>query len=229
MGSVVSTLQGHLFAISAAIKTLSSLSAQFSSLLDRISLPPGYPVDNPTSSYWLDDPPFPSLCDVQGVMPAETDVLIIGSGITGASVAKTLLELSGASLLQPLNVTVLEARQLCSGATGRNGGHIKATPYEMFCFYRERLGAERAKDYIRFQMRHLPVLLELGREFPAGEAREVQTVDLFLEEEDFEKAKGQVEVAREWLPEIEHGVWGAEEAGGEVSEVLWCGLHGSAV
>jgi hypothetical protein len=215
MGSIVSTLQGTLFTLSAAIKALSSLNTQFSSLLKRIVLPPGYPVDNPTSSYWLDNPPFPHLCDVQGTLEAETDVVIIGSGITSASIAKSLLELSEKDDT-PLRVTVLEARQLSSGATGRNGGHIKSTPYEMFCFYKKRVGPERARDFIRFQMRHLPTLIEVGEKFPLGEAREVQTVDLFLEEEDFEKAKMQADEAKQWLPEIEHTVWGADEARKEV-------------
>lgn len=46
-----------------------------------------------------------------------TGMLIVGSGITGTSVAKHLLE------GQPdARVTIVEARTLCSGATGRNGG-----------------------------------------------------------------------------------------------------------
>ncbi|KAH6896581.1 FAD dependent oxidoreductase-domain-containing protein [Thelonectria olida] len=211
MGSIVSTLQGTLFTVSAAIKALSTLNTQFSELLKRVALPPGYPVDEPTSSYWLDNPPFPDLCDIRGTLEAETDVVIIGSGITSASIAKSLLELSEKDDA-PLRVTVFEARELSSGATGRNGGHIKSTPYEMFCFYKKRVGPERARDFIRFQMRHLPMLIEVGEKFPVGEAREVQTVDLFLEEEDFINAKTQVDEAKQWLPEIEHTIWEAERA-----------------
>ncbi|KAI5456541.1 FAD dependent oxidoreductase-domain-containing protein [Mariannaea sp. PMI_226] len=212
MGFIISTLQGILFTVSSAIKLLASLNSQFSSLLKRVALPPRFPVETPTSSYWLDDPPFPELCDIQGVLPDESDVVIIGSGITSVSIAKTLLELSEQDGGAPLKVTVLEARQLCSGATGRNGGHIKSTPYEMFSFYRKKIGPERARDFIRFQMLHLPTLLEIGEQFPLGEAREVQTVDLFLEKDDLEKAKKQVEEAREWLPEIVHHVWDANQA-----------------
>ncbi|WZH39262.1 FAD dependent oxidoreductase-domain-containing protein [Fusarium acuminatum] len=127
MGAVISTVQSVTSTISAGLKTLASLHSEFSSLLTRAASAPGFPVPEPTQSYWLDDPPFPALCDIQDDdLPQEADVVIIGSGIAGASVAKSLLELSESKL----RVVVCEARQLCSGATGRNGGHIKSAPYE---------------------------------------------------------------------------------------------------
>jgi glycine/D-amino acid oxidase-like deaminating enzyme len=48
-------------------------------------------------------------------LPRHVDVLIIGSGITGVSCARTLLRKGPPSL----RVLVLEARDVCSGATGR--------------------------------------------------------------------------------------------------------------
>ena len=45
----------------------------------------------------------------------EADVVIIGSGITGTSVAYNALSRESA-----LNVVMLEAREVCSGATGRS-------------------------------------------------------------------------------------------------------------
>ncbi|KAK7421555.1 hypothetical protein QQZ08_009900 [Neonectria magnoliae] len=211
MGSVISTIRGTLFTVSSIIRTLSSLNTQFSSLLSRATAPPGLPVPNPTSSYWLDDPSFPTLCDVQGELPLEADVVIIGSGIAGASVAKALLELSGEDKSE-LKVVVCEARQLCGGATGRNGGHIKCTPYEAFSISKAKLGPQRARDLVRFQMKHLPVLLEVGATVPVGEVREVQTVDLFIEQKDIEIARAQVEQLKDWLPEVDCRVLEAEEA-----------------
>lgn len=52
-------------------------------------------------------------------VPTESDVVIIGAGISGASVAYHLLQ-QNKGLNRP-RVTILEARQACSGATGRNG------------------------------------------------------------------------------------------------------------
>lgn len=47
-------------------------------------------------------------------LPQAADVLIIGSGITGALAAHFVKEKAS-----HLNVTILEAREACWGATGR--------------------------------------------------------------------------------------------------------------
>ncbi|KAH6950722.1 FAD dependent oxidoreductase-domain-containing protein [Fusarium avenaceum] len=209
MGAIISTVQSVTSTISAGLKTLASLHSEFSSLLTRAASAPGFPVPEPTQSYWLDDPPFPALCDIQdGDLPQEADVVIIGSGIAGASVAKSLLELSESKL----RVVVCEARQLCSGATGRNGGHIKSAPYEEFAIFRPKLGAEETRKVIRFKRKHLEMMKQLGESIPQAEVREVETVDVYLEKEDFEKAKKQVEEVKDWMPEEAHKIWEGEEA-----------------
>lgn len=214
MGIVISLVRDAYRTANTVVKVLSTLNAQYKALIQRASSSPGVPVANPTSSYWLDDAPFPELVDIQHKLPEGADVVIIGSGITGAAAAKSLLELGGSGL----SVVVLEARQLCSGATGRNGGHIKVVPYEVFSTLRERgLSAERAREMVRFQMRHLDVLMEVGGTIPAAEVREVETVDLFLEEKDFEKAKRQVRELEEWMPEVKCSVWEEDEARAKVS------------
>ncbi|KAF4456424.1 hypothetical protein F53441_1428 [Fusarium austroafricanum] len=208
MGSIISTIS----AISSGLKTILKLHRQFSALLDRASSEPGFPVPKPTSSYWLDNPPFPALCDIQDdELPPEADIVIIGSGITGAAVAKSLLELSGSKL----RVVVCEARQICSGATGRNGGHVKSAPYDEFAMFRNKLGAEDARRIVRFKRSHLKMIQQLGEGFEKAEVREVETVDVFVEKKDFEKAKKQVDEVRKWMPEEECKVWEAEEARNE--------------
>ncbi|KAJ4261686.1 hypothetical protein NW762_007124 [Fusarium torreyae] len=209
MGSVISTIRSNVWAVSSAIKTILSLQKHLNALLERAASAPGLPIPNSTDSYWLDDPPFPALCEIQDdELPEEADVVIIGSGITGASVAKTLLELSKLKL----RVVVCEARQLCSGATGRNGGHIKSAPYDEFSAHRSKHGPENARRLVRFKRKHLEILKQVGESIGHGEVREVETVDLFLEKEDFEKAKKQVEDLKEWMPEEETHVWDAEGA-----------------
>ncbi|POR34317.1 Uncharacterized protein TPAR_05465 [Tolypocladium paradoxum] len=212
MGAVISQLRDGVSDVADAIKTLLSLISKYQQLLARASGPPGLPVPNPTSPYWLDDPPFPHLVDVQDGLLDAADVVIIGSGITGAAAAKAILELAEADGQQPLRVVVLEARGLCSGATGRNGGHIKCAPYEEFARLKKKLGPERARRIVRFQLRHLPALLEVGREIPQGEAREVETVDVFLEDNVFEAARQSVEELKAWMPEVEVTVLNGEEA-----------------
>ncbi|RGP69031.1 FAD dependent oxidoreductase [Fusarium sporotrichioides] len=209
MGAVISSIRSTTSAISQGVKTILNLQRQFSSALTRASSEPGLPVPNPTSSYWLDDPPFPALCDIQDdQLPQEADVVIIGSGITGAAVAKSLLELSNSKL----RVIVCEARQICSGATGRNGGHVKSSPYNEFAIFRKKLGPEVASRVVRFTRSHLGMMKQVGEQIGHGDVREVETLDLFLGEEEFERAKKQVAEVKKWLPEEELTIWEAEEA-----------------
>lgn len=75
----------------------------------------GLPVDNPTNSYWHKEPSKTLLGHrTTTELPRSADVVIVGSGITGAFAAHFLKE------KQPdLNVVMLEAREACWGATGR--------------------------------------------------------------------------------------------------------------
>ncbi|RGP78444.1 FAD dependent oxidoreductase [Fusarium longipes] len=209
MGAVISTIRSTTSSISYGVKAILELNRRFSSALARASSEPGLPVPNPTQSYWLDNPPFPALCDIQDdQLPQEADVVIIGSGIAGAAVAKSLLELSNSKL----RVVVCEARQICSGATGRNGGHIKSTPWSEFTMYRNRLGPEVARKVVRFKRSHLDIIKQVGDQIGQGDVREVETVDLFLTEEEFESAKKQVDEVKEWMPEEVHKIWEGDEA-----------------
>ncbi|THU83290.1 hypothetical protein K435DRAFT_570043, partial [Dendrothele bispora CBS 962.96] len=51
----------------------------------------------------------------------QADAVIIGSGISGALTAYSLLTSSKV----PKSVVMLEAREACSGASGRNAGHCR--------------------------------------------------------------------------------------------------------
>jgi hypothetical protein len=85
---------------------------------EQAKVPVSLPVARPTKSYWQDPPD--SIANLRSSeLPATADVVIIGSGITGAAIAWGLLgsENNG----QNDNIVMLEARQACSGATGRNG------------------------------------------------------------------------------------------------------------
>ncbi|KAL7810753.1 FAD dependent oxidoreductase domain-containing protein [Trichoderma aethiopicum] len=210
MGAVTSHLRGIYNTTTALIRTLSLLNARYGALLERIRAGPFLPVEEPTEPFWMRDPPFPEIGDVDRDVGEdeeeveEVDVVVVGSGITGVSAVKTILELScsGASSPEGINddgkrakatapkIMVLEARQLCSGATARNGGHIKCAPHEEFARLRKTLGEEAARKVVRLQMRHLSALREVGARMPLGEVREVETVDLYLEGDGFERARG---------------------------------------
>lgn len=203
---------------------LRTLYQDYSALLARSRAPPGLPVPDPTSAFWQDHPPYPDLVNIQspGGPPRTADIVIIGSGITGLAIARTVLhELhrKGELLLVPqaaqgrqqhhqapdgsgprrewVRVLVLEARQLCSGATGRNGGHIKASPHELFHQLTtiKKMDPARAAALCAFQISHVQMLKEVvqaeGIE-DVSEFREVQTVDFAVEEDTSSRMKAQM-------------------------------------
>lgn len=76
-----------------------------------------FPVPNSTLSFWRTQPHDLDSHRSTEELPAECDIVIIGAGYAGASVAYYLLEDNPS----PPSIVILEARQACSGATGRNG------------------------------------------------------------------------------------------------------------
>ena len=86
------------------------------------SRPASLPVQNPTKSFWIDSPDANPLAKEgsTGALTEDSDVCIIGSGITGVSaayhIARLLAERGSSS--HPLNVTILEARDFCEYMAG---------------------------------------------------------------------------------------------------------------
>jgi len=85
--------------------------------------PSGLPCPNSSASFWHSQPNKLLLghCTTS-TLPSTADIVIIGSGITGASIARYLAEDARSSAL---SIVMLEARECCWGATGRNGGHLQ--------------------------------------------------------------------------------------------------------
>ena len=82
----------------------------------RATVVPGLPCANPTVPCWQ-DPPLP-IAELRSTatLPKDVDFVIVGSGISGACIALNVVE------AQPdARILMLEARQACSGARGRNG------------------------------------------------------------------------------------------------------------
>ncbi|KAH7116559.1 FAD dependent oxidoreductase-domain-containing protein [Dactylonectria estremocensis] len=157
---------------------------------DRMSLAAGLPSENPTSPTWQ-QPPAPIASVQSPTLPAVTDIAIIGSGITGTSVAHTLLKHSKAS---ELKVTILEARGACSGATGRNGGHLVSDTCGSFLRLVEQLGTEEAVKVFRFSEANITglkaVVSQLSdAERDAVELREVIATCVLTDTETLEHSK----------------------------------------
>lgn len=94
------------------LQALSELSKTYDVLNERLQTSPGLPISDPTLPLWT-VPPKPVPVEPAN-LPAYADIVIIGSGITGASVAYNVLAREAR-----LKIVMLEARDVCSGATGR--------------------------------------------------------------------------------------------------------------
>ena len=78
------------------------------------------PTPKSTDSFWHTEP-SPLLLGHRSTrkLPSYADVVVIGSGITGTSVAHHLLQDRGKRDGKAPSVLMLEAREACWGATGR--------------------------------------------------------------------------------------------------------------
>jgi hypothetical protein len=91
-----------------------SASLPFPSTMSPATDLPTLPVPNPTRSFWHTTHPNPLVHHRTTTdLPTRASVIIIGSGITSVFAARELIA-SGVT-----EVVVLEARDICSGATGR--------------------------------------------------------------------------------------------------------------
>ncbi|KAI0014766.1 FAD dependent oxidoreductase [Xylariomycetidae sp. FL0641] len=117
---------------------------------ERVALPVTLPRPNPTQSYWQRTPSPLAHARTTATLPASAATVIVGSGITGAAVAFNLLRDAGVA-----DVVMLEAREACSGATGRNGGHTKAASYRTFPAHRAAHGAAAAAQIAALELANL--------------------------------------------------------------------------
>lgn len=125
--------------------------------ITRAVADPGIPIPfrDATKSFWLKHP-HPILAKAQSsTLPAEADIVIIGSGISGTSIARTILEgYNEKGNISKPKVVILEARDACSGATGRNGGHVLETADEYGDFV-DHYGLDAGRKIMAFRLRHL--------------------------------------------------------------------------
>lgn len=92
---------------------------------------PTFPVACPTVSFWLGQARGSSLLSYRSTaeLPTCADIVVVGAGYTGAVVVNTLLE---EKLHSAEGIMLLEARDVSSGATGRNGGHTRYVGFYVY-------------------------------------------------------------------------------------------------
>jgi glycine/D-amino acid oxidase-like deaminating enzyme len=182
--------------------------------MTRTKIPVGLPRRNPTKAYWQ-TPPLPiSDHRTTPTLPRYTKYVIVGSGITGASIAYKLLQEEPDAC-----IVILEARQASSGATGRNGGHCRAGRYLDFKNYLEAFGKEDALKLERLEEENVQNLGKLVRELDIDcDLRDVETLDVFTDPVKWEAALEALAARKEVLEgnvqtEVltKHRVWTAKE------------------
>lgn len=105
MGNLISRAKLIIGAVVLINKTLDTLDR-------RLKKSPGLPIPNPTLPFWT--APKSSISSIKQPLPDHADIVVIGSGITAASFVYKALEANSS-----IRVVVLEAREVCSGATAR--------------------------------------------------------------------------------------------------------------
>ncbi|CAO2655003.1 Nn.00g117360.m01.CDS01 [Neocucurbitaria sp. VM-36] len=161
---------------------------------ERARIPVGPPVANPLPSYWH-DPKSP----LANVIEPETDkptkpyeFAIIGSGISGAMIAHFLLKSR-----PDARIVMLEAREICSGATGRNGGHTKAASYRSYMQHVQELGKEEALKIARLEYSNIIETHHLAEELEIDcESMICDTVDVIYDQATFDLGKVAIQALR---------------------------------
>ncbi|RAK84391.1 FAD dependent oxidoreductase [Aspergillus costaricaensis CBS 115574] len=189
----------------------------------RAPNPAEYPeIPSISKSYWIREHQieFEDQC-ARVPLPAEVDVVIIGSGITGATVAYQIAR------SQPhLRVELVEARGLCTGATGRNGGHIGRPEVFHIRELAEEFGAEEAIKLRRFGLRNRNMMVDAITELGAVEETDLQLNGTIVVFETAEEKAGFV-ADLEWAREHGHEPEGyvIDDQEGVLSKITLAGSH----
>lgn len=92
-----------------------------------------FPVKNATAPYWRTQLHHLDSHRSTPELPEKQDIVIIGAGFAGAALAHYLLKDSPENEPKP-SITILEAREACSGATARNGESCHTIPIDSYHF-----------------------------------------------------------------------------------------------
>ncbi|KAL1955551.1 hypothetical protein VTO42DRAFT_8430 [Malbranchea cinnamomea] len=177
----------------------------------RVSIPVSLPRDSPTISYWQDPPNEIADLRSTALLPDTADVVVIGSGISGASIAYNILHRAPRT-----RVVMLEARQACSGATGRNGGHTKGASYVYFAHNAETLGVEEAVKIAKLEYNNIKQTHAFAREHNIPcDSNPCDTVDIIYDQQSWDDGIKAIEMMKKAMPgdpASHYKLWSSKEA-----------------
>ncbi|OTB06112.1 hypothetical protein M426DRAFT_259528 [Hypoxylon sp. CI-4A] len=137
-----------------------------------------YPVPNATIPYWRTELHRLDSHRSTPEIPEKQDIIIIGAGFAGASLAYYLLKDNP----EKPSITILEAREACSGATGRNGGHVRPDLFVGVASRMQSHGLETANQVAQFEIANGEAVARLvAEEDIACDFQRVTTGDTFVD------------------------------------------------
>lgn len=140
-------------------------------------IPKGFPVPEPTTSYWQLPPHHLANHRTSSDLPTEAvwDYVIIGSGISGAATAYKLRSRNAY-----FKILMLEARTAASGASGRNGGHCRPGWWLNFKEYVKAFGEEEAIKFETLEEQNVRDIADFVHEHGVDcDFKDVETADAF--------------------------------------------------
>ncbi|KAJ3517283.1 hypothetical protein NLJ89_g596 [Agrocybe chaxingu] len=149
-----------LVQVTAALFSFVALSEAFSKLSHL-------PHPDPTKSFWLHPPSANPLRESgsTGELTSGADVCIIGSGLTGVGTAWHLVNQLGSEEAETKKkIVVLDAREFCSGATGRNGGHLTPAVFSGFREQERAHGTDEARRSYHIERHTANTLLKFVKD-----------------------------------------------------------------
>ncbi|KAJ2960654.1 hypothetical protein NQZ79_g4074 [Umbelopsis isabellina] len=152
-----------------------------------------FPKQNPTRSFWLNENPLAKYRTTPE-LPDNANIVIIGLGLTGTGALFTL------SQKHPdLCITVLEARDPASGATGRNGGHLTPSAFRNFRSQSKIFGAKAAYLKCLLERHNADQLVKLihDRSISCDLQEGTGNLECFFDAKEFAEAKLDLEAYRE--------------------------------
>lgn len=170
------------------------------------------PVPDPCLSYWhRTTRAFQHLNENSDtVVPSSTKHLIIGSGLSGSLTAWSLLE----SGTPGRDITILEAREAVSGASGRNAGHVRPDAFRGYSAYAKVHGNEQAKKIVENEKLVFERLDAFVKEHQVPcDFESTTTFDVCLTEEFAEYERESLEAYKAAGGEVSHVTfWRGDEA-----------------
>ncbi|KAH7477403.1 hypothetical protein BFJ68_g2999 [Fusarium oxysporum] len=178
--------------------------------------PSPLPVDNATTSFWRSEPHPLDNHRSTPELPAQVDIAIIGAGYAGVATVYHILEQCKARGVPAPKIAIFEARQACSGATGRNGGHLKPDPYNRPANLLATYGIEAAAEAAEFEAKNLAAVKKtIEQEGVDCDFVYTRAVDALMSDAILDKIKAGVDALRQNGVSVMQDVYFAQGAEAE--------------